>query len=48
MKTLNVQCCNERKADEFCIKGKKYELDVAMKYYELESTQALGNHLVIK
>ena len=47
MNSLNVKRCNERKAYEVCINEKDHELDVAMKYADLESTKVLGNHLVI-
>ena len=46
--TLNVKHCNERNVYEVHIKEKEHELDGAMKYDDLESTKALGNHLVIK
>ena len=48
MNTLNVKRCNKMKAYEVCIKEKEHKLDVSMKDTELESTKALGNHLVIK
>ena len=48
MNTLNVKRCNEIKTYEVRIKYKENGLDVATKDSELESTTALGNHLVIK
>ena len=48
MNTLNVKHFNERNVYEVHIKEKENELDGAMKYDDLESTKALGNHLVIK
>ena len=48
MNSLNVKRCNERKAYEVCIKEKENELDAAMKDADLESTNILGNHLIIE
>ena len=48
MKTLNVNRCEKMKAYKVRIKVKEHELNVAMKYADLESTKALGNHLVIE
>ena len=48
MNIFNVKRCNERKAYEVRIKDKEHELDLVMIDSELESTKALGNHLVIK
>ena len=48
MNTLNVKRCNEIKTYKARIKEKEHGLDVATKHSELESTTALGNHLVIK
>ena len=48
MKTLNVKSCDEIKVCEVRIKEMEHELDVAIKYSDLESTKTLGNHLVIK
>ena len=45
---FNLKRCNERKVYKVCIKEKDHELDVAMKDADLESTKALGNHLVIE
>ena len=46
--TLNVKRCNERMSYEVRIKEKDHELYVAMKDADLESTNALGNHIVMK
>ena len=45
---MGVKRCNKRKECEVCIKEKEHKLDVEMKDTDLESTKALGNHLVIK
>ena len=45
---MNFKCCNKTKAYEVRIKEKENELEVAMKDAEMESTRALGNHLVIE
>ena len=45
--TLNANRCNERKVYEVIIKEKDHELDVEMKDVDMESTTALGNHMVI-
>ena len=47
MNTLNVKRCNESKAYTVLIKDKYHELDVEMKDVDMESTTALGNHMVI-
>ena len=45
---MNVKHCNERKAHKVFIKEKDNEMYAAMKDADLESTKALGNHLVIE
>ena len=46
LNTLNIKRCNERNEYEVCIKEKEHELEVAMKYDELESTKGFGNNIV--